>query len=316
MTRRLAFWIFLGIGVGLWAHAWAADTYKLANGNAMTGEPIAPDDRGIIFKLAGNVLSERISWTNFTDTSLQELAKDPKIKPFVEPWLFDEQQEEEAEKAVRDIKPKRGEQLDRPDPQASLSVLFASPLSMACLVLIYLANLYAAFEIAIFRNYHPAVVCTVAGILPVLGPIIFLSMPTNLRSASGVIEDVDEEQALVEAREAEALAVETAEAQAPIPQAAPAPGVPTTTVYQRGQFTFNRRFFETKLAGFARTVPDGKTKNLVLCIESARGMFIGERIARLDPNELCLLVTKGGASAEVSIPFTEIKEVQVRPKDA
>jgi hypothetical protein len=86
-------------------------------------------------------------------------------------------------------------------------------------------------------------------------------------------------------------------------------------VYQRGQTTFNRRFFETKLSGFLRIVPSDAEKDMVVQIRSARGLHAGQRITRVMPNELTLLVHKGTASSEVIIPYAEIQEVQIRHKD-
>ena len=79
---------------------------------------------------------------------------------------------------------------------------------------------------------------------------------------------------------------------------------------------FNRRFFETKLAGFLRMVPSDAEKDLIVVIKSARGEFIGNRISKLLPNELVLQFLKSNASSDITVPFTEIQEVQVRHKDS
>src|SRR4029450_13135069 len=65
------------------------------------------------------------------------------------------------------------------------------------------------------------------------------------------------------------------------------------TVFQRGQTTFNRRFFETKFAGFLRMVPGDAEGNKVIYVKSARGEHVGSRISRIQPNEICLQVIKG-----------------------
>ena len=91
--------------------------------------------------------------------------------------------------------------------------------------------------------------------------------------------------------------------------------MPPPTVYQRGVTSFNRRFFETKFAGFLRMVPGEAEKDMVISIRSARGGHVGQRIARIQPNELYLQVNKAGVSSEVMIPYAEITEVQVRHKD-
>ena len=39
------------------------------------------------------------------------------------------------------------------------------------------ANLYAAYEVALFRKHNVLLTCAVSFILPVVGPIVFLSVP-------------------------------------------------------------------------------------------------------------------------------------------
>jgi hypothetical protein len=92
--------------------------------------------------------------------------------------------------------------------------------------------------------------------------------------------------------------------------------LPEPVVFQRGEFSFNRRFFETKFAGFFRVVPSEAEKDLVLVITASRGQFVGRRIMRITPNELYLQVVKNNVSAEEMIPFAEISEVQIRHKDS
>ena len=48
------------------------------------------------------------------------------------------------------------------------------------MLLLYAANIYAGYEISIFRARPPALVCGVSAVLPLIGPIIFLSMPTKI----------------------------------------------------------------------------------------------------------------------------------------
>jgi len=83
----------------------------------------------------------------------------------------------------------------------------------------------------------------------------------------------------------------------------------------RGQFTFNRRFFETKFPGFFAVVRRDADKDMVLVIKAARGLFVGQRITRIAANDLHLQVTKGHASEEVMIPFVEMQEIRLQHKD-
>jgi hypothetical protein len=314
MNFRLAFCFFL-LAMGMFfTHSSQAATYKLLNGRTLTGEAIAPDDRGIIIKTDSTTLSERIGWTNFTEATILELSKDPKFKPHVEPFLFDLNDPEEEERKALAIKPRQVPRMARPDPNAGWAAIFSSPVSLTLILLVYLANIYAGLEIGIFRNFHPILTAGVAAILPLLGPVIFLSMPTNLPKSEEE-EYYDEEEFEEESAEAEAVAPEALEEAVPVASAVQE-GPPPPTVYRRGQFTINKRFFETKLAAFTKPMPGKDDKDMVICIESARGNYIGNRIARIMPNEMVLLVSKGGASSEVTLPFSEIKEVQIRHKDA
>ena len=87
-------------------------------------------------------------------------------------------------------------------------------------------------------------------------------------------------------------------------------------MFQRGQFTFNRRFFETKFPVFFGTMRHGAEADLVLIIKSAIGEFEVRRISRIAANELYLEVQAGSASEEVMVSFTEIREIRLKHKDA
>jgi hypothetical protein len=94
------------------------------------------------------------------------------------------------------------------------------------------------------------------------------------------------------------------------------PSLPQTTTFQRGQFTFNRRFFETKFSGFFGVVRRDADKDMVLVIKAARGEYVGQRISRIAANDLHLQVQRGPASEEVMIPFQEMQQIQLRHKDS
>jgi hypothetical protein len=79
---------------------------------------------------------------------------------------------------------------------------------------------------------------------------------------------------------------------------------------------FGRRFFETKMAGFLRMVPSEAERDLMINIKSSRGEYVGNRISKLQPDDLTLQFHKGSASSDVTIPFTEIQEVTIKHKDA
>jgi hypothetical protein len=94
------------------------------------------------------------------------------------------------------------------------------------------------------------------------------------------------------------------------------PALPPTTTYQRGQFTFNRRFIETKFPGFFGVIRRDADRDMVLIIKSSRGEYVGQRISRIAANDLHLQVQRGHATEEVMIPFVEIQEIKLKHKDA
>jgi hypothetical protein len=55
---------------------------------------------------------------------------------------------------------------------------------------------------------------------------------------------------------------------------------------------------------------------MVVVFKTHRGQYTGQRITRIAANDLHLEVHHGGASEEIMIPFTEIKEIILKHKDA
>jgi hypothetical protein len=209
------------------------------------------------------------------------------------------------------------------------------------IVLLYGAGIYAAYEVALFRRRSPGMVCGLAAVpgLGLLSPIIFLSLPAQRMSN----EEEETYQAEVNAPEAPSFVVPgmppvTPQAAAGSPADTGSPGesgesgglkishaapaeaagaaLPQTQVFQRGAFMFNRRFFETKFAGFFGVARRESDKDMVMVIKSARGEYQAERISRISANELYAQVRKGPATEEVMIPFTEVQEVRLKHKDS
>jgi hypothetical protein len=88
--------------------------------------------------------------------------------------------------------------------------------------------------------------------------------------------------------------------------------VPKPVVFQRGQFTFNRRFFETKFAGFMGVSPKDAAAGMVLVVKSLRGEYTGSRISKLTASEFVLQIDREQASEEVTIPFQEVREIVMK----
>jgi hypothetical protein len=303
----------LGMAIGA-----TAETFEMVGGATISGEPISANPQGVVVKREDGSFAPRVPWTNFTQNALKQLAQNPKTKVFAEGLLEAAEEESPERKKAAEITLKPVSRLDRPDPRAGLGALFRSPLSIVLLLLFYAANIYAGYEISIFRNYPAAAVCAAAAILPVAGPVLFLCLPRRIpKTAEETTEQLAEEhqEEHLVPHDGAAEATEAAAA-APEHHAAPAgPSLPAPIIYQRGHFSFNRRFFETKMPGFLRMIPSEAEKDMVLLVKSSRGEYLASRIARLTPNEIYVHVVKAGASNDVMIPYTELAEVQIRHKD-
>ncbi len=113
------------------------------------------------------------------------------------------------------------------------------------------------------------------------------------------------------------------EAEAPEPnlrlaQETPKPDaeIPQTQIFQRGAFMFNRRFFETKFPGFFGVARRDADKDMILYIKAVRGEYLAERISRISANEVHVQCRKHDATEEIMVPFSEIKEIHLKHKNA
>jgi hypothetical protein len=221
--------------------------------------------------------------------------------------------------------------LDRSSPASLFGGLFSSSVGLMMLLLIYAANIYAGYEIALFRGRSPGLVMGVAAALPIAGPVIFLSLP-GLRTAAAPEEQTTAETSTETL--AEGAPVESGPHRFTVPGVKPEeeihiatgswetgapptpPDHPETEVFQRGQFMFNRRFFETKFSGFFGIVRREADKGKVLQVKTPRMLFVAERISRIAANEVHFEVLRGDSRQEMMVPFTEIQEIQLKHKKA
>jgi hypothetical protein len=315
-----SFWL-----CGLLAAA-GADSSQLADGTTVSGDIVSFNDNGVIFRLDGDKYTDRLPWLKFSQDGLKQLAQNPKIDPFVEPFI-------EPAPAKQSIKPEVKIQdvprLDRSAPASLIGGLFSSGVGLMVLLLIYAANIYAGCEIARFRARPVPLVAGVAAALPILGPAIFLSMP-GLRAAASSVEEAPIEtpvegapvenappephRFVVPGMQQEEIHIVTGSWEAGAP---PAPSdEPQTEIFQRGQFMFNRRFFETKFSGFFGIVRREADKDKVLQVKTSHALFVAERITRIAANEVHFEVLRGDSRQEVMVPFAEIQEVQLKYKKA
>jgi hypothetical protein len=211
--------------------------------------------------------------------------------------------------------------VDRPQGRTTLFSSATAPLGLAILGLLYLANLLAAYEIAVYRNRPVALACGLSALLPLVGPLIFLVAPS--------LEPTDQPETNVSE---EALAGPgVAPAASPASATSRKVGVPSggglrvaavekgggkveAKVYKRGDYTFNRRFVETQFSGFFRVVPTEAEKDMALVVTTAKEEYVGKRISRISSNEFFLQLLQAGGK-EVGISFSEVAQIAIKHKD-
>jgi len=327
--------------VGLWfcgLFAAAADSFQLADGTTVTGDVISYTDNGLILRQAGDSYTDRMPWLKFSQDSLKQLAQNPKVAPFVEPFINPPPPATIQKKDINVSEPTRLAYLPS---QSLFGALFGSPVLLLGFLLIYAGNIFAAYEVAIFRKKPFAAVMAASAVLPVVGPVIFLCM-----APPPVVEEAPPEEGSAAAPPPEphhftvpqvSPAGEPMSTPAPsawsVPASASAPkeeihiiaggfsGEPPppeaesrVETFQRGQFTFNRRFFETKFAGFLGIVRPEADRGKVMVVKIPATLLTVERIARLGVNEIYFDVLQGGQRQEIMVPFADIQQIQLKYK--
>ena len=325
--RRYSLILFFCPLVFLTAGSAFGDTFKLMDGTTVSGDIVDFDDNGLRIRLGDGNYS-RTSWTNFSQSDLKELSKNDKITPYVEPYIEPAQEERVKPAPIATREPDR---LKRAEPASLLGAMFSSPVGLLVLIFIYAGNIYAGYEIAIYRSRPTSVVCGLAAI-PFLGVASNIALAFMKHNVSAEDEDAPS-AADTETSKLILPTVEAVNSMADAPaggttapgglklahdEDAPAASVAQHTVqtFQRGAFTFNRRFFETKFASFFGVVRRDAEKDLVISVKSMRGLFVGQRITRISSSDVHLEVHRGHASEEVVVPFSEIQEIQLKHKDA
>jgi len=308
-VRKLIF-IFC-LWLGLVARAADAETLTLTDGASFTGEIIKFDDNGLMLSMPGDIYTN-LPWGRFSQDSLKQLAqnsklnaKKPSVASLVEPFI-------EPTESVRlpkpEIKVDKVTRMERPANPSVLGGLVKSPLGLFILLVLYAANLYAGFEVAVVRARPIAQVLGLSAVLPVIGPIIFLALPMKVEAppaeeiafAPGGTAAAASQRTPEEIQIAEASWKQPEEGKKPQPQ-----------IYARGKFTFNKRFMETKFAGFAGVAPAGDAKNFTMEVKTFKESFAVERIAQIGATDVIFETVQRG---QVTVPFGDIQEIKLNPK--
>ena len=192
MIRPLFFGIVLALvatGVGTVGGA----EFTLKDGTVLKGEPVGPDNKGVIIKSESGSFSTRIDWAKFTQEALKEFAKNPRVAKVIEN-LLDTPPGGEGDKEENVVIPEKSKKVvpvareypkpDRNAPQFGFMSGFSTGIGIVLLLILYGANIYAGHEIAIFRRRPKALVCGIAAGVPVVGHCCFSACRPFPRSPS------------------------------------------------------------------------------------------------------------------------------------
>jgi hypothetical protein len=308
----------LSLWCGLLVQLAGAATFKLTDGRTVTGDLIeaGSNDADALIKVDDNKY-EHVPWGQFSQEDLkaflQKYSGNKKITEAVEPFI-EITQEEKAAKTEVPIKPVP--RIDRPERGSVIGSLFHSGIGWFLVLVVYAANVWAGYEIAIFRARSMPLVTGLAAVPGVgfLCNIVFLALPTYVAPKTHADETYEQQEAAAPTfalPSGEAAAAEPAEAAAAA--AGTAAAGPKPEVYARGQFTFNKRFFETKFPNFFGVVRREEDKEKVLIFKTSKGEFIAQRITRITPGEIYIQADRGaGASVEMPLHFPEIQEIVLK----
>jgi len=267
----------------------------------VAGDIVKFDDNGLMMHMAADSYST-IPWAKFSQDALKQLSANPKLKPLVEPFI----EPTAAERPPKpEIKVNPVTRLERPEHASIFGGLVHSSLGWFILLVVYAANLYAAFEIAVVRGKPVGAAIGLSAVLPLIGPVFFLTQPVKAESAP---EEPASAGAPVIAAAPGSPPAEAPAGTAPW-QPSPEEKKPQPQVFARGKFTFNKRFIETKFAGFIGE-PKGDAKTFAMEIRTSKKTIAVGRIMQVGATET-ILETPGG---RVAVPFADIQEIKLNPR--
>jgi len=288
--------------LGLAARLSAADNFTLADGSSLSGEIVKFDDHDAMVHTSTDGYTN-IAWPQFSQDTLKQLAGNPKYGAYAAPFI-----NPEAGSSAKEIKVNYEQPVKLPEHPSIFGGLFGSSLGLFILFIVYAANLYAAFEIAVVRGKPVGVVMGLSAVLPIVGPIIFLAQPMKAQSTA-------------EAPATEATPAAGGSAVPPPPNASPEEIQIVSASWQqqeekkqpqifaRGKFTLNKRFIETKFAGFIGE-PKGDAKNFNMEIKTSKETVAVECIKQVGPTEAIVETPNG----QVTVAFADMQEIKLNPK--
>jgi hypothetical protein len=200
--------------------------------------------------------------------------------------------------------------MDHPAPSL-FGGLLKSGLGIFILLLVYGANLFAAYEISIVKARAAAQVMGVAAILPIIGPVIFLMMPMQVEAPPEEVAPADAPPAPGSAQKMAQQQIEIGDASWKNQEGAETrEKKPESQVYARGKFTFNKRFIETRFAAFMGAADGDLAKKFSMEVRTMKEQFAVERIAQIGAAEIIFETPRG----QITVPMTDIQEIKLNPK--
>ena len=237
-----------------------------------------------------------------------------------------------------------------PEKPGIIAGMFTTGVGWLSLLVIYAAIIYAGYEVALYRRRPVNQVMGLAAIpfVGICSPIAFLAMPpvkSTQEKKPGAVEQVAQqsEQAGKEEEKkgmapgkarlmATAKPVATSKPGAPAAAPGPAPvvvktpGAPAASappaalapaVYRRGETNINKRFIETKFAGFFKAVLGPAEKEMWLVwVTATGGEYWSKRVVSINQTEVVVnCPQEGGGSLDQTLQIVEIQEIHLRPRE-
>jgi hypothetical protein len=279
---------------------------RLIDGTSLTGEILTADKDGFVLKLEGGGYSPKTDWGRLADESLLALSNHAKAGRFVQPYVT-MPTPEDVKKERKPFKVAEPQRVGNPAVGKGALAAILTPGGMFFIGLMYAANIFFGFEVARFRWRSPALVCGLSAVLPVVGPLIYLAMPKWTPP-----EEVN--------ATAEAMAATTLQVADSGPSLVQQMGLRTggggvqgnsdlPRTFGKGEFTFNRRFFETQFGMFLPSAQASEAEGLVMEIVGASGPVVANKINRMNASEVIVQRVDG---EEAPLDYGVIQSVTLR----
>ncbi len=299
MGWALLLWVAAALRLG-------AIEVRLIDGTSLTGEIITADKDGFVLKMEGGGYSPKTDWGRLADESLLTLSNHAKAGRFVQPYVT-MPTPEEVKKERKPFKVAAPQRVTNPQVSKGVLAAILTPGGMFFIGLMYAANIFFGFEVARFRWRSPALVCGLSAVLPIVGPLIYLAMPKWTPP-----EEVN--------ATAEAMAATTLQVADSGPSLVQQMGLRTggggiqgnsdlPRTFGKGEFTFNRRFFETQFGMFLPSAQASESEGLVMEVVASSGSFVANKINRMNASEVIVRRVDGD---EAPLDYGAIQSVTLR----